>query len=65
MVTGDDDRDVDDDDYYNDVDIGFSNRADDISGFDVYLFFFMTDDHNIIILMILSTQINTFKIANT
>ncbi len=39
MVTGDDDRDVDDDDYYNDVDISFSNRADDISGFGVYLFF--------------------------
>ena len=36
MVTGDDGHDVDDEDYYNDVDIDFSNRADDISGFGVY-----------------------------
>ena len=36
MVTSDDDHDVDDEDYYNYVDIDFPNRADDISGFGVY-----------------------------
>ncbi len=40
IVAGDDEHDAEDEDGDDDVDIGFSNHVDDVSCFDVFLFFY-------------------------